>query len=38
MLHVPTYKATKAILSTAKWNRKQVRNSDAVLRSTNVLC
>ena len=28
---VPTYKATKAILSTAKKTKKQARNSDAVL-------
>lgn len=31
LLHVPTYKATRAILSTAKRNRKQTRNSDAVI-------
>lgn len=29
--HVPTYRATRAILGMAKENRKKVRNSDAIL-------
>ena len=29
--HVPTYRATKAVLNTVKKNRKQAKNSDAVL-------
>lgn len=30
-LHVPTYRATKAVLNTVKKNKKQAKNSDAVL-------
>lgn len=31
VFHVPTYRATKAILNTVKKNKKQAKNSDAVL-------
>lgn len=31
IFHVPTYRATKAVLNTVKKNKKQARNSDAVL-------
>ncbi len=31
VFHVPTYRATRAILGMAKENRKKVRNSDAIL-------
>ena len=31
VFHVPTYRATKAVLNTVKKNRKQAKNSDAVL-------
>ena len=29
--HVPTYRATKAVINTVKKNRRQAKNSDAVL-------
>lgn len=31
VLHVPTYRATRAVLNTVKKNKKQAKNSDAVL-------
>ena len=31
VFHVPTYRATKAVLNTVKKNKKQAKNSDAVL-------
>ena len=31
VFHVPTYRATKAVLNTMRKNRKQAKNSDAVL-------
>ncbi len=31
VFHVPTYRATKAVLNTVKKNRRQAKNSDAVL-------
>lgn len=31
VFHVPTYRATKAVLNTVRKNRKQAKNSDAVL-------
>ena len=31
VFHVPTYRATKAVLNTVKKNKKQVKDADAVL-------
>lgn len=31
VLHVPTYRATRAVLNTVRKNKKQAKNSDAVL-------